>query len=255
MSLQKSEAIVLKSQRQGETSKILTIYTRAFGKIKVIAKGARSSKSRFGGSLEPPNYISILFYDKETRELQFLSQADIITTFSKIRRNLEKTVLAMAVCELVDRLETGVAPNPHLFRLLLEVLQCINNAISRPMNCFRAYQVHILDVMGIKPNLSACMNCHRQTVGEVIFDISHAGYVCEKCVQPKTAGMLLSPQAIQALKIFQSSAIAKLNGLLTTVTAQQQVDALLSSYLKYHVEGVRELQALKFLKNLKHKTP
>ena len=94
MSLQKSEAIILKTQRLGETSKILTLYSRKFGKMKVVAKGSRGLKSRFFGTLEPLNHIAIVYYFKETRELQLLSQADIIHAFVNLKDNLEKYSLA-----------------------------------------------------------------------------------------------------------------------------------------------------------------
>ncbi len=250
MSLQKTEAIVLKSQRQGETSKILTLYTRKFGKVKVIAKGARSSKSRFGGSLDTLNYISIVFYEKETRDLQFLSQADIIESFSGVRQKIDKISLAMAACELVDKLEIGVSPGPRLFQLLLEVLRGIANARERPVNCFRAFQVRIFEVSGIKPNLTTCMNCMQHTTGEVIFDVNQGGFVCENCMESKTPGVVLTEEAIYALRVFQKSATSELHGLLTSAAAQNQVDDLLSSYLTYHIDGLRELKALKFFKNL-----
>lgn len=250
MPLKKTEAIVLKSQRQGETSKILTLYTRAFGKIKIMAKGARSCKSRFGGSLELLNYISIIFYEKETRELQFLSQADIIETFPGINKNLEKTALAMIACELVNRLEIGVAPNPLLFKLLLETLRGINDSNEKPFNCLRAFQVRLFKILGFKPNLNYCLYCKSQKEGEVIFDIVRGGYVCEFCPQRATAGLILCQEAISALRAFQNNPLSKLNGFLTNSLAQQQVDDFLLSYLRYHVEGFEELKALKFLKKI-----
>ncbi|MFQ5823369.1 MAG: DNA repair protein RecO [bacterium] len=250
MPIQKTEAIVLKSQKQGETSKILTLYTRTFGKIQMIAKGARSIKSRFGASLEPLSYISIVFYEKENRELQFLSQADIIESYLNILRNLEKTALAMAACELVNRLEIGVAPNPILFRMLLETLRGINGVMKRPMNCIRAFQVRLFDIIGLKPNLKACFNCGDQKGKEVIFDITHGRYRCEKCLQKDSPGMILNQEALSALRAFQQTPLSNLNGYLTSTVAQQQVDNFLLTYMKYHVEGFGELKALKFLKKI-----
>lgn len=251
MPLRKTEAIVLKSFKQGETSKILTLYTRSFGKAKVIAKGARSSRSRFGGSLEPLNHLAILFYEKENRDLHFLSQADIITAFAKDNRNLEKTALSMAACELVDRLEFGAAPSPLLFKLLLEVLRSIHGSTGQPMNCLRAFQVRLLDSLGLKPELRGCMKCGRETHHEGIFDIVRGGYVCENCKQPTSPGMLLSNQALNALKLFQTTPLSKLNGLLPAAEAQQQVDNFLSAYFRYHLEGFRELNAIKFYRRIK----
>ena len=91
MPLCKTEVIVLKSINYGETSKILTLYSRTSGKISVIAKGARNIKSRFGGTLEPINYLAIVFYEKESRNIQYLSQVDIIEYFPQIKKDLEKT--------------------------------------------------------------------------------------------------------------------------------------------------------------------
>lgn len=249
MPLKKTEAIILKSQRQGETSKILTLYTRAFGKLTVIAKGARSVRSKFGGSLEPLNYISIVFYEKETREIQLLSQADIIESFAGIKQSVEITALAMGVCELVNNLEIGTEPNPGLFKLHLEALKAINKN-ENPMNALRAFQIKLLSILGIEPNFTTCSKCQNQRQGAVAFDITHGSFFCETCSQNQTGGMILSADSFNALRSFQRDSLASLNGLLTSVISQQQVDGFISAYLKYHVEGLRDLKSMKFLKKL-----
>ncbi len=253
MPLQKTEAIILKSQKLGETSKILTFYTLAFGKIKTVAKGARSSKSRFGGSLEPLNYVSLVFYEKENRDLQTLSQADIIESFLKTRTNLEKTALAMACCELLDRIEVGVTPSPQLFRLLLQTLRGINQGLGQPANFFRAYQIHLFEIMGIQPNLSRCLKCGLEKQEDVCFDLSHGGFYCYACRQIAAPGLLLSHETLNALRTLQTAPVEKMNGQLESRSSQQQLDHFLNVYLKYHVEGIRNLNALKVLRNMKNK--
>ncbi len=254
MSLQKTEAVVLKSIKQGETSKILTLYTRKFGKIKVIAKGARGLKSRFGGTLEPANYIAIVYYEKENRELQFLSQADIIETFSKKKQPLEKSSLAMAACELVDHLEIGAHPNPHLFKLFLETLRGVDHAVH-PMNVFRAFQIRIFDALGVKPNFQTCLHCRqlRVGVGEAIFDIPHGGFYCQRCAHLRPAGMVLSKSVIADFRNLQTAPLSSLNGVLASPADEQQADQFLLAYFNYHVEGFRELNSLKFLRKVSHR--
>lgn len=250
MPLQKTQAVVLKSIKQGETSKILTLYTRSFGKLAVIAKGARSTRSRFGGSLEPLNYISIVFYEKENRDLQFLSQADIIEAFPKIKHNLEKTTVAMAACELVNQLEIGVSPNTVLFDLLLKCLGGINLAGGTPKNYLRAFEVQLFELIGFKPNLQTCMRCNQARFEEIIFDLSQGGYYCERCAKTRTAGMLLNRESGHALRVFQQTSFSGLNGVLPSGLARQQVDDFLLSYFRYHVDGFKELKSLKFLKQV-----
>ena len=248
MPLKKTEAIVLKSQRQGETSKILTLYTRAFGKLTVIAKGARSMRSKFGGSLELLNYISIVFYEKETREIQLLSQADIVEFFANIKLSVEKTALAMAVCELVNNLEIGIEPNPSLFKLHLEALKAMNQN-ENPMNVLRAFQVKLLNILGFRPDFTTCSKCKNQKQGAVAFDIAQGSFVCEAC-HKQAAGMILSADSFHALRSFQRDSLASLNGLLISEPSCQQVDGFIAAYLKYHIEGLRDLKAVKFFKKL-----
>lgn len=250
MSLQKTEAIVLKSIKYGETSKILTLYSRKFGKIKVIAKGARGMKSRYGGTLEPANHIAIVFYEKENRDLQFLSQADIIETFAKKKQTLEKSSLAMAACELVDRLEIGMTPNPRLFKYLLETLRNLHAATGHPMNCFRAFQIHIFEIVGVKPNLKTCIHCKQPCDGEASFDIPRGGFYCERCTQMRHSGMFLPKSVMDILRQLQLSPIVSLNGQLELPADQQLVDNFLLAYFRYHVEGFRELNSLKFLRQV-----
>ena len=97
-----TEAIVLRRRKQGDTSKILTLYTKAFGKLNVIAKGAREVKSKFGASLETFTHATVVFYRKEHRDLHLLSKAETIESNSQISKSLEKIEQAMAIIELVD---------------------------------------------------------------------------------------------------------------------------------------------------------
>lgn len=249
MPLQKTDAIVLKSFRQGETSKILTLYSRAFGKIQVIAKGARSTKSKFGGSLESYNYVSIVYYYKENRDLQTLSQADIVQSFENSKQDLQKTTLSMAVCELVNRLEHGAVPNPALFRLLIDVLRAINMS-RNPLHIFHAFEVHLSRIMGFAANFQRCLKCENQAPGKGAFDLRQGGYFCERCNTSESTGILLSEEALSALRRYQNSNLTNLNGFAISSSTESKLDEFLFAYLRYHNEGLRELNSLKFLKKL-----
>ena len=48
-----TEGLVLRNFRMSESSKVVIVYTRNFGKVRLVAKGARRPKSKFGASLEP----------------------------------------------------------------------------------------------------------------------------------------------------------------------------------------------------------
>ena len=62
MAIVQTDALVLRSHRLGETSLIVTLFTRDFGLLRCVAKGARGPKSRFGASLEPGVSIAAVVY-------------------------------------------------------------------------------------------------------------------------------------------------------------------------------------------------
>lgn len=249
MALKKTDAIVLRSIKQGETSKILTLYTRSFGKIKVIAKGARSARSRYGGTLEPPNCISIVYYEKETRDLQFLSQADLIEPFHAIKKDLTRTGLALAVCELVGNVTPDHEANPVLFKLQLTALRSIGEN-RNALNVFRGFEVRLFENLGFRPDFSACLQCGRQEASHGRFSLEQGGYRCPDCGDLSIQSMNLSNDAITGLRRLQMTPSANLDALVFTETVQAEIDKFLDGYLKYHVEGSRDLKSIEFLRKI-----
>jgi DNA repair protein RecO len=121
-----SEAIVLRSRKHGETSKIVTLYTREFGKLNVIAKGAREIKSKFGGALEMFVRTSAVFYKKEKQDgLYLLSKAEPIESNAGILKSLDRMEPATAIAELLLRAMHDEEGNPEIFELIAATLHAI----------------------------------------------------------------------------------------------------------------------------------
>lgn len=251
MALQKTEAIILRSINHGETSKILNLYSRSRGKITVMAKGARSIRSRFGGTLETLNYVSLLYYEKENRDIQIVSQVDLLAGFSRLKADLERTAFGLAVCELINQLEVGQESNPLLFRLVHSALTQMNASAGEVSNIFRAFQLHLFDIMGFRPHFETCTACGIVVAGTAAFDLQEGGLLCQQCRREETAVHILHSETIAGLQTLQKVHLSKLGDALPGRTAQNQVDSLLRAYLSYHVEGVKELKSLQFLNKVR----
>lgn len=250
MPLKKTDAIILRSIKQGETSKILSLFSPASGKISVMAKGARSAKSRFGGTLEPLNHISLVYYEKENRDLHILSQADILDSFANIKSDLHKISLASAVCELINQLETSGEANHVLFQLHLKTLQAMNQQVAQPLNLFQAFLLKLFKVLGFQPDFSVCMNCRKSGFGDVTVNLSNGGYFCNACKDLGGEGMALSEGAVRTVIDYQRLPMAQLTGRETSETIRKQMGKFLVAYLQYHLDGYRELRSIRFYKNL-----
>ena len=88
MPLHESEAIVLRSYPLGEADRLVSFLSRAMGRVRGVAAGARRTKSRFGSTLERLSHIRIWFFEKETRDLVRISQCEMIESFLDAFRRL-----------------------------------------------------------------------------------------------------------------------------------------------------------------------
>ncbi len=103
MQIIKTDAFVLKSFKYGETSKIVTLFTKDHGKLNAIVKGVRNYKSRICGTMESMNYISAVIYLKESRDLQLVSNAEYKRSFKGIVNNIDKIEIAYNIIELLNK--------------------------------------------------------------------------------------------------------------------------------------------------------
>ena len=96
----KTEAIVLKQMPLGETNRIITFYTRAFGKIAAVARGVRRPGSKFGGNLEILNHVEASI--ARGRSLDNVNECVVIDSYKYLRQNLTSIAEGIYIAELVD---------------------------------------------------------------------------------------------------------------------------------------------------------
>src|SRR5438094_731485 len=74
----RAEAIVLKGMDLGEADRIITLYTRSFGKVRAVAKGARRPTGRLAGHVEPlAHSVFQLAKGRALKTLRFLARNDL----------------------------------------------------------------------------------------------------------------------------------------------------------------------------------
>lgn len=122
----KVEGIILKRSNRGEADKILTVFTRSLGKIRVIAKSVRKINSRKGGNVELFNQVSL--YLVKGKVIDIVVEATVINSFGSWRSDLKKIGIAYYLCELVDKMLMEGQENNHIYQLLLDALTTLNKA-------------------------------------------------------------------------------------------------------------------------------
>jgi DNA repair protein RecO (recombination protein O) len=251
MAIEKASAIILHSRRYGETSKILSLFTRQFGKLSLMAKGSRSIKSRHLGALEPYNHISLVFYRKESRDIQYLREVDIIDSFPSVHQQLGKMALAAIACEIVERTEAIEHVNPELFRLLLVVLRTLETATSGQKNIIRAFLLKFLRLYGLAPELRYCAKCGREDIDDrLYFSYSDGVFSCDLCGAIDGPVFEMSKQTLHFLRWFDRSPLSRANEANVSRSTGQIIDNFLLTYSRYHIEGLKTLKSIQHLAQL-----
>src|SRR3954451_16846519 len=154
--LQKCEGIVIRSTAYGESNKVVTLYTREWGKVGVMARGAKKPNSR-------PSSITQLFTHgyyliNRGSGLGSLQQGETATSLRSIGEDIFLTAYASYIVELTDKCTDEKTPNPYHFELLFQTLNYMNEGYE-PDVLMNIYEMKMLNVMGMYPILNQCSVC------------------------------------------------------------------------------------------------
>src|ERR1700720_4875466 len=128
MSTEKATALVVRTTDWSETSRIATLWTREFGKIRALAKGGRRLRSNFESALDLLTVCSIVFLRKSSGSLDLLTEAQVVRRFPRLRTDLPALYAAYYVAELLSDWTEDYDPHPLLFDEALAALRTLGQA-------------------------------------------------------------------------------------------------------------------------------
>jgi DNA repair protein RecO (recombination protein O) len=175
--LKESEGIVLRTYPFREADLLVTVFTRAEGKVTGVARAAKKSKRRFGGALEPLTYVRVYYEDRERRELARLDACEVLDSPLASQVTYPRAIALAHIAELLDELLPDREPNDAVFRLALSVLaQLRGSDLWLPLTYFELWMTRL---MGYLPELSECIVCGRTlNGGRAFFHALSDGLMC-----------------------------------------------------------------------------
>ncbi len=244
MAILESEGVVLKGWKFGESSKIVSIFTKDFGKVRMIAKGCCSLKSKFKGCLESLNHIHLIYYNKETRDLQLLSKTNLIDPHYSIIGNPVKTSLALATTELVEKIVEDENPGIDLFELLIHTISSIDKGKKFIEGFFWYFEEHLIDIMGYKANWNLCLTCKKSLGFDGgLFQPDSGGLLCRECSK-NYGGLRISAETLEILYFLQKESIDSAANLRPNSYQIAEIRKMYNFYFKTHIEHMQGLKSL-----------
>ncbi len=247
----KTNAIVIHSIRWSDTSKIVHLFTEEKGYMKAIAKGALRAKSQFRGVLENLNHVEIVISLKESRGLQIVSQASLNHSYSAIRGDLDATISALSMLELIKQLVHYNEQAQNLFRYLTNLLAVLNTApTEKPLIYLVHFLIYLSEYLGFGWNLSHCRVCEKLPQHFPLkTDVVYGAVICAKCARTNHyQSTKLTQDQWKILKDLGNLSPEKLpeyvRDLSSEIRIQMILDVLLA-HLNYHTEQTLQLRSLK----------
>jgi len=204
MAMEKALALVVRTTDWSETSRIATLWTREFGKVRVVAKGGRRLKSAFENALDLLTVCSIVFIRKSTGALDLLTEAVVVQRFPRLRQELAALYGAYYIAELLNDLTQDYDPHPVLFdeaMTALEELAPPGPATVPVALRLMRFETTLLRELGYALSLSTCSLCGRDC-GTIGLGLSPAagGLICRAC-RPRAVQMRpISAAAVTLLR-------------------------------------------------------
>lgn len=172
------DALVLRAVDYRDADRIVTLLTRELGKVSALARSARRSKRRFGGSLEPCCLLRVELGESRT-ELLRLVQATVTRPFEGILTDLRRITVAGACLELVRELVPADEPDERVFETVVQLFEALD-AGGRDEHLF-AFAVRLLALLGFTPGLDECaVTGERAPEGQAVLFSPRAGSIVSR---------------------------------------------------------------------------
>jgi len=242
-----TDAVILRTVNYGETSIIVTLFTKNSGKITLIAKGARKPKSLFAAQLEPMNVLNINYFHKDGRNIQLLKESSFVEDSMRIRENFESLIYGLVIVEILDKLLHENDTDPIIFRLCIKTLSTLKDTNIHYEIIFSFFLLQLSIRLGFMPELKQCCNCSKVLV-TAKFDEHHGELMCENCAYD--GGINFSAGTIKLLQALLITNIENLHQLKFDNNNLAELDSFLDFYSKFHLQGMSKVNSLKILREL-----
>jgi DNA repair protein RecO (recombination protein O) len=197
---EKALGLVVRTTDWSETSRIATIWTREFGKVRVLAKGGRRLKSNFESALDLLTLCSIVLLRKSSGTLDLLTEAQVVQRFPQLRRQLAALYAATYMAELLGEGTEDYDPHPALFDEAVRTLEALGTTNVQTGICLARFELRFWRELGYGLVLEKCAICEGPVADpQRVFSAAEGGVLCGNCQREHKQTRLMSAGAWQGL--------------------------------------------------------
>ena len=239
-----SLAIILSRADYRENDSWLEVYSEEFGKLQLVARGAKKISSKLSGHLEPFNLVKLLIIKGRYRD--YVGSALTTDSFLSIKSDLNKIFYAGAGLRLIKRLIKDGEADQQIFALLLNYLQLIDQSQTETMSQALGdlsqgyFTLRLLSYLGYQPELQHCLTCQQVVpANNNYFSLAAGGLICGTCQRagsPESPGQLIkvSNNCIKLMRLFLTEDETILKNLKVTPSYSKELLSLANNFINFH---------------------
>lgn len=247
----RSEALVLRSVDFSEADRILHLLVPEVGRLTAIAKHARKSVRRFGGTLDLFNRLEVQIARGRGASMSRLDRARLIHSYAPLRTDPARFALGCYLLEMLDRMAPEDGSRTDVKRLYHFAIAALDWLASRPpTRQVRIFlELRALDALGLRPELARCVRCGREPLGGAVdFHVPDGGPLCGSCAARREDLLRVHRGTLRALEQGLSWDLDQLDRLVMSPRALEEAAHLVGRFQRFHL-GV-ELQSERFLSEM-----
>ena len=244
----KTRAVILRETKYRDQSKICSIYTREFGKISVIIKGARNPKNKLSGLFNAGNVVDLVLYKKSSRDIQLVSDGNLVLSPMVPEPDMERFAVLYRIIDLVRQSTENGEKSLPLFSLLAGTLEQLYHTNLNFEQLYAWFLLRFVSLLGFQPSLRRCVfsgedllpAVKAQNLTELYFVMNPGGLALPSAADPGMAKKRLIP--VRLAMLMSTLAATRLPSGNTINADPGEIETiwnLLQEYCSLHLEHAR----------------
>ena len=251
--LQREVGIILRSLRHGETSSILTVFTRERGKLGLMAKGARRQiKHGTALGLEAFCEAEFVYYHKATRDLQLLKELSLINPHLGVRDRMSGMAVGSAVLELLLRCLKDEDPHPELYDAAVQTLLALDSQERASLPLLWKFELDLLTELGYRLRIERCALTGQPLTpplrGSVRFRLHDGAFASPNAPPAELLDGALSAESFAVLAKLHTATRDFAGKMKAGERTENDITRFLQKFLEYHLPVSGRLKSLSALR-------
>ncbi len=230
----KTEAIVLNEIRYKDTSKILNLYTKKYGRISVMAQGAYKPKSTLIATTQSFSYSE--FNLQKKGEFYYIYGVDLLNSFYGIRENMDRVFYGYYLLELMNKSTPIEEENEKLFLLLEKGLKILCDIKENYLKFIVSYELKFISFLGYRPYMNNCVICNNDENLNIRFSFSEGGIICDDCFPKDKRSVFIDNDMYQALNSLLFIQLDKLDQVNVSLDTLKLLHKLMVDYILFNID-------------------